>query len=219
MRRGLVAVAAVAAATTVGYRRWIRPWQRQWGALEQERDLPLAGDEQVAEPATQATRAITIQAPPETVWPWIVQLGADRGGFYSYDRLENLFGLGIHSASEVVADWQHLGVGDVVYANRARTGGWYVVDLRPGEAVTLKMADLAGGRPARRDEGLKWEFGWTFALRPGRSGGTRLLVRERTAFGSPLTRVLMAPLGVVSFVMTRRMMLGVKSRAEGGQPS
>ena len=215
MRRGVLA-AVVGAGAIVGYQRWVRPWQQHWGATEEEYDTRLTGDEQVAEPATQVTRAIDIQAPPEEVWPWIVQLGADRGGFYSYDWLENLFGLGIHSASEVVPGWQRLGVGDVVYANRARTGGWYVVDLRTGEALVLKVADLAAARPLDRQEQLKWEFGWTFALRPAPSGGTRLLVRERTAFGSPLTRALMAPIGIVSFVMTRRMMIGIKTRAERG---
>ncbi|WP_034216581.1 hypothetical protein [Actinoplanes subtropicus] len=217
MRRGLMASAAVVAAAVVGYEGWAGPWQRHWGATEEERHVRLAGDEQVAEPATQVTRAITIQAPPAAVWPWIVQLGADRGGFYSYDWLENLFGLGIHSAAEVVEEWQRLAVGDVVHANRARSGGWYVVALQPGEALVLKVADLHAGCPLDRDEQLKWEFGWTFALRPAPSGGTRLLVRERTAFGSALTRAVMAPIGAVSFVMTRRMMLGIKARAEAAQ--
>jgi hypothetical protein len=148
------------------------------------------------------------------VWPWIVQLGADRGGFYTYDRLENLFGLGIHSACDVVDEWQDLGVGHVVYADRARTGGWYVVELRPQEALVLQVGDLATGRPLRRDEKLRWEFQWTFALRDVSGGGTRLLVRERVAFDSAVTKALMAPVGVVSFVMTRGMLRGIKSRVE-----
>jgi hypothetical protein len=86
--------------------------------------------------------------------------------------------------------------------------------VRPGEVLVLKVANLAAGRPTRRDENLKWEFLWTFALQPVGSGGTRLLVRERVAFDSAVSRVLMAPLGLASFVMTRRMMLGIKSRAE-----
>jgi len=213
MKRGLAA-AAVAAASVVGYERWVKPWQQRWGATEEERAVSLPGDELVAEPATQLTRAITIDASPDRVWPWIVQLGADRGGFYSYDWLENLFGLEIHSADDIVPAWQQLQVDDVVYASRDRTGGWYVVDLRPDEALVLKVANLAAGRPLRRDEQLKWEFLWTFALRPTASGDTRLLVRERTAFGSALTRTVMAPVGVVSFVMTRRTMLGIKTRVE-----
>ncbi len=217
MKRGLVA-ATVVAASVVGYERWVKPWHQRWGATEAERSVTLPGDELVAEPATQLTRALTIDASPDRVWPWIVQLGADRGGFYSYDWLENLFGLKIHSADQIVQTWQRLRVGDVVYASRDRTGGWIVVDLRPHEALVLKVADLAAGRPLRRDEQLKWEFQWTFALRPTASGGTRLLVRERTAFGSAVARTVMAPVGVVSFVMTRRMMLGIKTRVEGIAP-
>lgn len=213
MKRRLAA-AAVMATSVVGYERWVKPWQQQWGATEEERIVRLPGDELVTEPAAQLTRVITIDAPPDRVWPWIVQLGADRGGFYSYDWLENLFGLMIHSADDVVADWQELQVGDVVYASRDRTAGWHVVDLRPNETLVLKVADVAAGRPLRRDEQLKWEFLWTFALRPTASGATRFLVRERVAFGSALTRMVMAPVGVVSFVMTRRMMLGIKTRVE-----
>jgi hypothetical protein len=214
MKRGLAAAAAVTAAHVVAYERWVKPWQQRWGATQQELTVRLPGDQHVAEPATQITRAITIDAPPEAVWPWIVQLGADRGGFYSYDWLENLFGLGIHSATDIVAAWQDLRVGNVVYANRARTGGWYVVDLQPTQALVLKVADLPAGRPVRRDEHLKWEFLWTFALRPTTPGSTRLLVRERTAFDRALTRTLMAPIGIVSFAMTRRMLLGIKPLAE-----
>ncbi len=214
MKRGLAA-AAVAAASVIGYARWVKPWQQRWGATQEERSIRLPGDELVAAPATQLTRAITIDAPPDRVWPWIVQLGADRGGFYSYDWLENLFGLEIHSADHIVTAWQEVRVGDVVYASRNRSAGWFVVGLRPNEALVLKVANLAAGRPLRRDEQLKWEFLWTFALRPTASGGTRLIVRERTAFDSALTRTVMAPVDVVSFVMTRRMMMGIKTRAEG----
>jgi hypothetical protein len=213
--RRLTAAAVVAGAAVVAYRRWITPWQQRWGATDDELTLSLPGDELIDEPASQLTRAITIDVSPEQVWPWIVQLGADRGGFYSYDWLEDLFGLRIHSADHIVDDWQHLAAGDLVYANRARTGGWYVVELRPNEALALEVADLAAGRPIRRDEKLRWEFLWIFALRPTPVGATRLLVRERAAFASPITRLLMAPVGPVSFVMTRRMLLGIRSRAEG----
>jgi hypothetical protein len=214
MKRGLITAAAATAAAMVAYERWGRPWQEQWGAGPDERTLPLPGDELLAEPATQLTRAITIEAPPEAVWPWIVQLGADRGGFYSYDWLEDLFGLGIHSTSEIVPEWQELQLGDVVRANRKGTGGWYVVELHPREALVLQVANLEAGRPVSREEPPGWEFQWTFALRPADPGTTRLLVRERVAFGGPLSRAMMAPFGPVSFVMTRRMLLGIKARAE-----
>lgn len=210
----VVATAAVAAGSVSAYARLVKPWVERWGATDEELSARLPGDDLVAAPATQVTRAITVEAPPEVVWPWIVQLGADRGGFYSYDWLENLFGLGIRSADHVVDAWQDLHVGDVVHANRAGTGGWYVVELRPYEVLVLKVANLAAGRPLRRNELFRWEFLWTFALRPIDSERTRLIVRERVAVDSPLTRAWMSPMGVVSFAMSRRMMLGIKVRAE-----
>lgn len=197
------------------YEAAIRPWQEHWGATEAESVEILRGDHLVAEPAHQVTRAVTVEAAPEEVWPWIAQLGADRGGFYSYDWLEDRFGLDIHSAGDIHPEWQDLSVGDVVYANRARTAGWYVVDLVPGELLVLAVADLLRDRPLRRDEGLRWEFLWTFAVRPAGDRRTRLVVRERVAFGSLPAKWLMAPMGLVSFVMTRKMMHGIKSRVEG----
>jgi len=204
-----------APAAILFYEAVIRPWQEHWGATEAESAEVLRGDQLVAEPAHQVTRAITIDAPPEEVWPWIAQLGADRGGFYSYDWLEDSFGLDIHSAGDVHPEWQGLAVGDVVYANRSRTAGWYVLDLVPGELLVLAVADLLNDRPVRRDEGLRWEFLWTFAVRPVGERRTRLVVRERVAFGSRAAKWLMAPMGLVSFVMTRKMMHGIKCRVEG----
>jgi hypothetical protein len=215
MRPKLLAAAAVGAVgTVIAYERIVRPWQERWGATDAEVVLPLPGDDVVSEPAGQITRAITIDAAPEDVWPWLMQIGADRGGFYSYDALENLFGLQVHSADEVVPEWQQLAVGDLVTAIRSGAGGWYVADLRPEEALVLQVADVAAGRPARRDDPAGWEFSWTFALRPTLDGRTRLLIRERVAFGRRRTRVAMAPVGLVSFVMTRKMLLGIRRRVE-----
>ena len=209
---------AVITTAAVTNRMLLRPWHMRWGATDEEVQTHLPGDELVVPPADQTTRAITIDAPPEQVWPWVVQIGADRGGFYSYDWLENLFGLGIHSADRIVPEWQTRAVGDFVAADSAGTGGWYVMEVRPNDALVLKVADVEAGRPIERDEALRWEFVWTFAMCAGRDGTTRLLVRERVAFGSLVTQFLMAPLGLVSFVMTRRMMLGIKSRAESDGP-
>jgi hypothetical protein len=196
--------------------RWVvRPRLERWGATDDEVDVHLPGDHLIAEPASQVTRAITVDAPPEDVWPWIVQLGADRGGFYSYDWLENLFGLGIHSASEVVPDWQERAIGDLVSANAGSTGGWRVVDVRPPDALVLKMVDPTTGEPARRDQGWRWEFLWTFAVRDAGLGRSRLLIRERTGFGSRVTKALLAPVGIVSWFMTQKTLRGIKARAEG----
>ena len=214
--RGRLVVATIAlAAAGLALRRW----QRAWLASDGELDAPLPGDDHVAEPSSQLTRAITIDARPEQIWPWIVQLGADRGGFYSYDWLEDLFGLGIHSTNKIVPTWQTRATGDLVHANRAGTGGWYIVEVRPNDTLSMKVANLGQARPLVRDEGVGWEFLWTFALRPFGDGRTRLLVREKVAFGRRLTRWCMKPVGLVSFVMTRKMLLGLKQRAEAPRPS
>jgi hypothetical protein len=215
-RRWPLAV-VVGALSVAAYRAVLRPWQERWGATDEEVDGALPGDDLVEPPATQATRAIAIDARPEEVWPWIVQLGADRGGFYTYDWLENLFGLGIHSADRVVPEWQQRGVGDLVYADARGSGGWYVMDVRPNDALVLKVANLDASRPVQRDELLRWEFLWTFAVREGENGTTRLLVRERVGFGSRLTQFAMAPVGIVSFVMTQKMLRGIKERAEASR--
>ncbi len=180
--------------------------------------MALPGDDLVAEPAEQITRALTIDAEPDAVWPWIVQIGADRGGFYFYEWLENLFGLGIHNSDVLVPAWQHREVGDLVFADAKGSGGWYVMDIQPGRALVLLVGDVRTGRPLRRDEQLRWEFCWSFVLLPLSSGRCRLLVRERTAFGHPLTRALMSPIGIVSFVMTRQMLRGIKRRVESVAP-
>ena len=209
------AIGATVAGVALGgaYARWLGPRHARWGATDEEVAADLPGDDLVPAPSAQTTRGITIAAPPDRVWPWLVQLGADRGGFYTYDLLEDAFGLEIHSAERIVEKWQHLAVGDVVKASRNRGGGWYVAELRPNEALVLQVADLERGRPVRRTDAGGWEFLWTFALRP-HPVGSRLLVRERVAFGNRRVELAMAPVGVVSFVMTRRMMLGIKERAE-----
>ena len=218
MNRRRLTGAVLGAGAVVTYRAFVRPWHERWGATDDEVHVRLAGDDLVAEPAEQCTRAISIGAPREAVWPWVVQIGADRGGFYSYDWLENLFGLGIHSADRVVPEWQQRTVGDLVYATADGSGGWYVMEVRPNDVLVLKVANVKAGRPTTRDELARWEFVWTFALREGPNGTTRLLVRERTGYGSRITQLAMAPVGLVSFVMTRRMMLGLKARVEAASP-
>ena len=214
MERRWPIVAVAAAGGLLAWHRFVTPWQLRWGATDDEVRTPLPGDELVPDPADQATRAVTVGADAADVWPWIVQLGADRGGFYSYTWLENLFRLGIHNADRIVPEWQELAVGDLVAADARRSGGWYVMQHVPGEVLVLAMGDVRAGRPVRREEGLRWEFLWTFAVRPLAGGGSRLIVRERTGFDSRVTKLLFSPMGFVSFVMTRAMLLGIRSRAE-----
>lgn len=213
-KRGKPLAAGLAAVAMIVYRRFMRPWHERWGATEEEVNGSLPGDDLIAEPASQITRAITIDAPSDAVWSWVIQLGADRGGFYSYDWLENLFGLGIHSANDIVPGWQWRGVGELVYADAKGRGGWYVIDAQPNRALVLQTADVKNGRPATRSHRAFMEFTWAFVLHEGTGTTTRLLVRERVAFRYELSRFLMSPVGLVSFLMTQKTMRGIKERVE-----
>ena len=148
------------------------------------------------------------------MWAWVIQLGADRGGFYSYDWLENIFGLQIHSATRIVPAWEQRAVGELVQADRRGRGGWYVMNVKPERALILQMSNPKTGRPSRRDEPPHIEFTWSFVLERRADGRTRLLVRERVAFGTKAARLVFSPVGFVSFVMTQKMMRGIKARAE-----
>ncbi len=168
------------------------PWMRRWGSTAVERRARLPGDEVVPAPGIQSTRAVTVGAPPEEVWPWLAQVGQDRGGFYSYEWLENLAGCRMRNADRVHPEWQHREIGEEVMMHPAR--GAPVVAFTPGRALVLK--------------------GWgAFVLEPADDGGTRLLARNRVArgAGAAFYAVLVE---LPHFVMERRMLLGIKHRAE-----
>lgn len=191
-------VAALAVSAGVALLPLARTWGLQWGATEAELDAPLPGDDIVPSPGLVATRGITIDAPAEQVWPWLVQLGQGRGGFYSYDWLENLVGLGIHSAQRIEPRWQELAPGDEV--RLARSAALAVTVLDPPHALVLTAPDAT--------------FSWAFTLQPGRFRTTRLVVRERYAtpqwWAAPVNEVV----GAVSTVMSRRMLIGIRQRAQ-----
>jgi hypothetical protein len=178
-----------------------------WGASEDELDLSLPGDGLLSHPHLRATRAITIKATPAEVWPWIAQLGQGRGGFYSYDFVENLVGCDIHSADRIVAQWQNTTVGDQV--NLAPNVGLNVAIVEPGRALVLR-----GGIPTTTLRRSPYDFTWAFVLRPGPDSTTRLLVRERYTYTHRWVAALAEPVELVSLVMTRRMMRGIRQRAE-----
>ncbi|GEL93407.1 hypothetical protein CCO02nite_00650 [Cellulomonas composti] len=178
-----------------------RTWALQWGATDDDLDADLPGDELVPDPLIGATRAITIDAPPEQVWPWVVQLGLGRGGFYSYDRLERAFGLDVHSADRVEQRWQSLAVGDAVHLGPEVA--LEVVRLDRNAAMVLAAPDSA------------WV--WAFVLRPGRYGTTRLVVRERYARLGWWSRAAFEVLGVASTVMSRAMLRGIRDRVQGAR--
>ncbi|MEM8532269.1 MAG: hypothetical protein AAGF95_15595 [Chloroflexota bacterium] len=109
----------------------LRPWYLHWGATDIDCERRLPGDDLIPRPYTQSTRAITIAASARDIWPWIVQIGQERGGFYSYDWLENLIGLDIHSADRIRPELQHLQVGDLIRFAPDGGPGMLVAALEP----------------------------------------------------------------------------------------
>jgi hypothetical protein len=200
----LITSMTVVAAVAVLRRRQLR-----WGATAAEATGPLLGDELVPAPDLTATRAITIHAGAGEVWPWIVQLGQGRGGFYSYDGLENLAGCDIHSALQINPAWQRLDVGDTV--RLAPEFALEVAVAEPPRTLVLRGGMLPGTNVA------PYDFTWTFDLAPVSATTTRLVVRERYAYTRWWARLMVEPLTVVSFLMSRRMLRGIRDRAE--QPS
>ena len=199
----LAAVTAAAASVAYGARRV----QLRYGTAPEEEYAVLPGDDLVPDADLVSTRAISVDAPPAAVWPWIAQLGQDRGGFYSYDTLENLAGCGIHSADEVVPDWQHLAVGDVVRLHPQLE--LPVAVVAPNEALVLH-----GAGPVDDAGPVPFDFAWAFVLRALPGGRTRLVVRERYRYRAAWAGCMVEPVSWVSFLMTERMLRGIRDRAE-----
>ncbi len=184
----------------------LRPRQLRWGATDEEARMRLPGDHLLAFPDMVATRALTIAAPADHVWPWIAQLGQGRGGFYSYDWLENLIGCDIHSTDRIHPEWQDLEVGDQIHLapNVALT----VAQVQPGRALVLHGAAVTRGAAP------PYDFTWAFTLHPQPDGSTRLLVRERYRYHRRTAALLIEPVSIISFIMTRAMLRGIRRRVE-----
>ena len=206
MRSRYVVGLSATAGAVAAYILAARPRQLRWGATGEESEGPLPGDDLVENADITATRAITIRASTDQVWPWIAQLGQGRGGFYSYDFLENLVGCDIHSADRIVPEWQDLEVGDEV--RFAPEVGLAVAALEQGRSLVLRGGVPIGNTPAPYDST------WAFVLRDEPDKTTRLLVRERYAYTRPWARLIVEPTEVLSFVMSQKMLRGIKDRAE-----
>ena len=198
-RTTLRALAGLALAG-VAYGRLLRRPILTWGATAAEADGHLAGDELLPDADLVSTRAITIAAPPSAVWPWLVQMGpGERGGAYTYDWVENLLGLDMHSADTVLEQFQHVEAGDVVPDRYGKP--WMRYELvEPEHALASRSLDGA------------WV--WSFVL-VEEGGWTRLLSRNRIRSGGTLGgRVALALMEPGSLVMERKMLHGIKQRAE-----
>jgi len=184
-------------AAAVLYRVSVRGWILNWGATAAEGKARLPGDELLERADGVATRAITIAAPASAVWPWIAQMGpSPRGGAYTYDWIENLLRLDMHSADQVLADYQHPQVGDTLGYGKNRMR---VERVEPERVLAI------------RSEDGNWV--WSFVL-DEHDGKTRLFSRNRFRLPSVVAKVGMIPMEPASLVMERKMLLGVKLRAE-----
>lgn len=197
----------------------LRTRYRSWGATPDEVGRSFPGDEVVRGAQLTSTRAIDIAAAPAAVWAWLVQIGHDRGGLYSYDGLENLFGCDLHSTDRLDPELQHLGIGDVVAAGPPGYPAWQVVDIEaPRHLVLLALDPRTRALPPTGSTPPPKGFSassWQWLLEPQEDGNaTRVLVRTRTAYSRDLS-TLWHVVEPVSFVMERRMLLGLKARAEG----
>ena len=173
-----------------------------WGATEAEAASRLPGDELLEGADGVSTRAIRIEAPAADVWPWLAQMGPDpRGGAYTYDWIENLFGLDMHSADHVLPDFQHPEIGDTIGfgSNRMR-----IARIEPQHVL------------AWRSEDGNWV--WTFVLTE-LDGATRLISRNRFRLPTLAARIGMLPMEPGSLVMERKMLRGIKERAERLAPA
>lgn len=210
----LITLAALAAPT---YWYLVRPRHLRWGATEAEATQPLPGDEFLPAPLIQATHAVTIAATPDKVWPWLLQLGQGRGGFYSYDWIENAMGLDIESASGIRPKLQELKVGDRIPL--APNGmGVPVAIIEPERYLVLhgdtRKDDAGGALPLPPGQFLATT--WSFHLFPQPWGDTRLVERLQVDFPPTLSNKVIYNgfLEAGAFIMERKMLLGIKQRAE-----
>ena len=182
------------------------PWHRAWGTEPAEWVLPLPGDRNPRTPALELLHGVTIDAPPDVVWSWLIQLGQDRAGFYSYDRLERLFGAHVHNVLERRPEWQSRNVGERVPATQAgylgglfgERPGWTIEAVDPNRALVLR-------------------YWGAFVLRPGPHDTTRFLIRSTISnerIPAWVAGFNLAAFELPHFIMQRRMMLTLKSLAE-----
>jgi hypothetical protein len=203
---GLVGrLAAVGVGGAVVYRFLLRPWHLRWGATDEEVARPMPGDEVLPEPRVSSTRAVTVHAGPEHIWPWLLQLGRGRGGFYSYEWLEAMIGTDITNSDRILPEFQHLAPGDEI-----PTGPGTSMRVRTVETERFLVFGPAPGEPSDTST-----ITWAIGLYPRGDGTTRLVSRLRYDFGwkpgEPLFMLFFEP---GQFVMDQKMLRTLRKRAE-----
>jgi len=198
----VVILVTILAFAAVVYWFPIRRWMSRWGTRPSELSRVMAGDRLLAEATYSGTMAVTVDAPPEDIWPWLVQIGYQRGGLYSYDWLDRLFGyLDRPSATRILPEFQHLAVGNEIPLGHGPS--WPVAVVEPRRALVLDMRNLAG-----------FDWVWQFGLYPADEKRTRLVSRSRVRTQTVWPRLFTYAIEPAGFLMTRRMLLGLKERAE-----
>jgi hypothetical protein len=180
----------------------IRRWMGRWGTTPSDLSRVMAGDDLIADPTYSGTMAVIVNARPEDIWPWLVQMGYQRGGLYSYDWLDRLFGfLDRPSTARILPEFQHLAVGDEIPLGRGP--GWPVASMEPPRALVLDMRNMGS---------IDWV--WQFGLYTVEEKQTRLVSRSRVHARTIWAWLLTSAIEPAGFIMTRRMLLGLKQRAE-----
>ena len=180
----------------------MRRWMTRWGASPEELSRTMAGDGLLDRHTYSGTLAITMHARPEDLWPWLVQIGYQRGGLYSYDWLDRIFGfLDRPSANRILPEFQRLAVGDTIPVGQGP--GWPVATLDPNRALVLDMRNMGG---------IDWV--WQFGIYPTDETRIRFVTRSRVTARTLLGWVMTCAIEPAGFIMTRRMLLGLKERAE-----
>ena len=180
----------------------LTPWMDRWGATAEEIAATYPGDELLPEPASFVNRAITINAPPSAIYPWLVQLDAKKGGWYSYTALETyLLNCPMVNADQIHEEWQHLNVGDEVHMcpHEPAPPPYLVAQIHPDQAIVLG-----------HQENGKWVDLYQFVIVPQADGTSRLILRTRTMMTGGFWAVIHPGI----FVMERGLLYGVKERAE-----
>ncbi len=179
----------------------ITPWMDRWGATDEEIAATFPGDELLPEPASFINRAITIDAPPEHIYPWIVQLDANKGGWYSYTWLESLMNCPMVNADRIHPEWQDLQVGDEVHMcpNEPAPPPYIVAQIHPNQAIVM----------GHQEDG-KWVDLYQFVIVPQPDGSSRLVLRTRTIMVGGIWTIIHPG----TFIMERGMLYGIKERAE-----
>lgn len=194
----------------------LRKQRSHWGLTEAEAQRSYPGDERIPQPNWFWTHGIEIAAPPEQIWPWLVQIGQNKAGFYSYQWLENLVGCEIQNADQIHSEWQELTLGDRLYLH-PDTPGLPIVALKTGQYFLAYAAmDLRSGETVAERHEQAAAFSWLFYVEP-RPAGSRLISRFRSAYSQEtLTRLAYGPTLIepIGFVMDRKMLKSLKELVE-----